>query len=179
MSEKDDEVRGMEKVLRVVSDLPEIERHETGLWSFDRAVGFGDLRGITLRSLVELYGPEASGKSTLAYYLAGKVAGERGIWVADLEGTMDKWYVNDVTEHAGHSGIIRVSDYGQTKRGKQSWVPHEQQLSDSIDAILDKDYGAGVADSIGAFVSAVSGAKALGERSVGQPHPPKHRRTWL
>jgi recombination protein RecA len=184
MSEKDDEVRGMEKVLRVVSDLPEIERHETGLWSFDRAVGFGDLRGITLRSLVELYGPEASGKSTLAYYLAGKVAGERGIWVADLEGTMDKWYVNDVTEHAGHSGIIRVSDYGQTKRGKQSWVPHEQQLSDSIDAILDKDYGAGVADSIGAFVSAVSGAKALGERSVGQEaktinDASKRVATWL
>ena len=183
------EIRGMDEVhvddiLRVVGDLPEIERFKTDLWSFDRAVGFGNKLGTTLRSLIELYGNEASGKSTLGYYLAGKVASERGIWIADLEGTMDKWYVNDVTARAGHTGIIRVSDYGETKRGKQSWVPHEQQLQQSIDSILDEDYGAGMVDSIGAFVSAVSGAKDLGERSVGQEaktinDASKRVATWL
>lgn len=155
-------------LLRVIGDIPDVTRFETGLWSLDYAVGFQNKWGIPLRSLVELYGPEASGKSTLAYYLAGKVAGERGIWIADVEGTLDKWYVDDVTRVAGHTGTIRISDYVEVKKKERVARPHEAQLEDSIDAILDGDYGAGVADSIGAFTSIVQRGKALGERTVGQ-----------
>lgn len=155
---------------RVIGDVPEVLRIQTGLYSFDRSLGQFGKMGIPLRSLVELYGPEASGKSTLAYWLAGKVAGPKGIWVADLEGTLDKWYVDDVTKRAGHTGTIRISDYGEHKRGaaKKSVRPHEIQLQEAIDSLLDDEYVAGVADSIGAFVSLVSSAKDLGERSVGQ-----------
>ena len=50
----------------VISDVYPVEYSELGLWSIDRALGFRGEKGINLRSLIELYGPEGSGKSPSA-----------------------------------------------------------------------------------------------------------------
>lgn len=151
--------------IRIIGQIPKVERRETGLFSFDRSVGFRGQNGIPLRSLIEIYGPEASGKSTFAWFLASKVNLRGGVWIADLEGTMEEKYVREVLTHAGFEGTLRISDY-QDKKGKMR--NHEEQIGDAVDAMLDDDYHAAIIDSIGAFVSIANFGKEIGERTMGQ-----------
>ena len=52
--------------IKFIGDVYPVQRFVTGLWSLDRALGFRGENGMPLRSLVELYGHEHSGKSSLA-----------------------------------------------------------------------------------------------------------------
>src|SRR3990167_1979528 len=96
------EVRGVEKVsgaggeIEIIGDIYPVTRVVTGLWSFDRALGFRGDNGIPLRSLIELYGHEHSGKSTLGWYLSSKVNPTGTVWVADIEGTLSREYIIEV-----------------------------------------------------------------------------------
>src|SRR3990167_1661329 len=163
------EIRRVQKnEATVVGDIYPVVRTKTDLWSLDHALGFrGDL-GLPLRSLVELYGAEHSGKSTLAWYLAAKIKSTGTIWVADLEGTIDPSYIKTEVENAGFQGTVRVADYGESKKGGRTMRSHEAQLQDSIDALLQDEVNAAVIDSIGMFFPIVDRSKDLGERSVGQ-----------
>ena len=152
----------------IIGDVYPVTRFRTGLWSLDKALGFRGDEGMPLRSLVELYGNEHSGKSTLAWYLSAKVKSEGTIWIADLEGTLDPKYIKEVVEHAGFQGTVRISDYSETKRGNKSMRSHEAQLQEAIDALLEDGVNAAVIDSIGMFFPIVDRSKDLGERSVGQ-----------
>ena len=154
--------------VRVVGDVFPVSRFKTGLFSLDKALGFRGDDGMPLRSLLELYGAEHSGKSTLAWYLAAKVKETGTVWIADLEGTLDPDYIRTVMEHAGFRGTARVADYSETKKGNRAMRSHESQLQDAIDALLDEDVNAAVIDSIGMFWPIVDRSKDLGERSVGQ-----------
>ena len=163
-----DEVRGLETD-RVEAMLPPVQWYTQGLWSLDRAVGFlrhGHL-GWPGRSLIELYGDEHTGKSTLAYFIAGWFCGSRTLWVADLEKSLNVEYIEHVTRIAGHTGKIKVADYatGKTKLKPRS---DEIQMEETVDAMIDPSVGAGIIDSIGMFNSSVQAAKHVGERSVGQ-----------
>ena len=162
---------GPEKVqegVRVIGDVFPVVRAKTDLWSLDRALGFRGDFGLPLRSLLELYGAEHSGKSTLAWYLAAKLNTTGTIWIADLEGTLDADYIKMVVENAGFQGTVRVADYAETKKGSRAMRSHESQLQDAIDALLDEDVNAAVVDSIGMFWPIVDRSKDLGERSMGQ-----------
>lgn len=163
-----DEVRGLGEV-QVIGDVYPVKRIRTGLWSLDRALrDRGDI-GLPLRSLFELYGFEHSGKSTLAWYLAARVKGTGTIWIADLEGTLNKEYVRDVVWNAGFRGTVRVSDYQNTDKRKRKMRSHEEQMQDAIDALKeDDDVHASVVDSIGMMWPIVDTEKDLGERTVGQ-----------
>ena len=168
---KKNENRGHSEVqerVQVVGDVFPVTRFPTGLWSLDHALGFRGDNGMPLRSLVELYGAEHSGKSTLAWYLAAKVKQSGIVWIADLEGTLDPEYIRTVVEHAGFQGTVRVADYAETKRGSKTMRSHEAQLQDAIDALLEPEVNAAVIDSIGMFWPIVDRSKDLGERSVGQ-----------
>jgi len=163
------EIRRVQKnEATVVGDVYPVTRFETGLWSLDRALGFRGDNGMPLRSLVELYGNEHSGKSTLAWYLSAKIKPEGTLWIADLEGTLDPEYIKTVVENAGFQGTVRVADYAETKRGNRAMRSHEAQLQDAIDALLQDEVNAAVIDSIGMFFPIVDRSKDLGERSVGQ-----------
>ena len=72
--------------VEVIGDYESIPRMRTGLLSLDLALGNPNrsLLGAPLRSMYELYGNEHVGKSTLAYYLAGKVQGSGEIRIASL-----------------------------------------------------------------------------------------------
>ncbi len=163
-----DEVRGMETT-RVEATLPAVRWYPQGLWSLDRAVGFirhGHL-GWPGSSLIELYGDEHTGKSTLAYFIAGWFCGDRTLWVADLEKSLNIEYIEQVTSVAGHTGKIKVADYATGKKKKKARTD-EIQMEEVVDAMLDPTVGAGVIDSIGMFTSIVAADKHVGERSVGQ-----------
>ena len=168
------EVRGVEKVsgaggeIEIIGDIYPVTRVVTGLWSFDRALGFRGENGVPLRSLIELYGHEHSGKSTLGWFISSKVSPAATVWIADIEGTLDKVYIKEVMKNAGFTGTVRVADYAEDKKGKPALRPHEKQLQDAIDAILEPEVSAAIVDSVGAFWPIVDSAKELGERSVGQ-----------
>jgi len=152
----------------IIGDLFPVKRREIGLWSLDRALGFRGEYGVPLRSLFELYGFEHSGKSTLAWYISARIRDVGTIYIADLEGTIDKDYIKEVVEHAGFTGTVRVADYTEVKRGKTVLRTHEAQTQEAIDSLLEPEVNAIVVDSIGSFVAIMEGAKDLGERSVGQ-----------
>ena len=100
--------------VNVIGDVFPVTRYETGLWSFDRALGFRGDNGVPLRSLFELYGFEHSGKSTLGLFLMARIKPDGWCWLADVEGTMPKEYAQKVMEHAGFEGTLRISDYINT-----------------------------------------------------------------
>ena len=154
--------------IKLIGDVYPLTYITTGLWSLDRALGFQGELGVPLRSLFELYGHEHSGKSTLAWYLSGRVRPDGTVWIADLEGTLNPEYIMEVMSHAGFQGTIRIADYTKLKGRKRVVRSHEEQLQDSIDALLDIETSAAVVDSIGAFYPIVDRGKDLGERSVGQ-----------
>lgn len=163
-----DEIRGLDKI-QVIGDYIPVVYADTGLWSLNRALGFRGELGIPLRSLFELYGYEASGKSTLAYYLSARVRSTGTIWIADLEATPGiKDYVREVMSHADFRGTVRIADYTKLKAKKTVFRSHEVQLQDAIDALLENEVSASIVDSIGAFTPLVECGKDLGERSVGQ-----------
>ena len=154
--------------IKIIGDVFPVTRVETGLWSLDRALGFQGELGVPLRSLFELYGYEASGKSTLAWFISACIRPDGTVWIADLEGTLDKSYIKEVMSHAGFEGTIRIADYTKSKGSKTVHRTHEEQLQDAIDALLEPEVSASVVDSIGAFYPVVDRSKDLGERSVGQ-----------
>ena len=183
-----DEVRGMEEIRRraerVIGNFRPVERAASGLWSFDRAVGFRGELGTPSRGIIELYGDEHTGKSTLAYYLVGRRAGNKRIVVCDLEASINKEYVENVTHNAGHTGEIFLVDYTETSKKVEIPRPHEQMVQEAVDYLLDDEVSGTIVDSYGAFASEVARAKPIGERSVGQEAKTlndvaKRVNTWL
>ena len=62
-------------LILVEGEVPTVDRFPTGLWSLDRALGQNGQWGAPLRSIYEIYGYPHVGKSSLSYYLAGRVQG--------------------------------------------------------------------------------------------------------
>ena len=152
----------------IIGEIYPVVYAQTGLWSFDRALGFRGNVGVPLRSLFELYGYEHSGKSTLAWYLAASVRRDGRIYIADLEGTLEKDYIKSVVEHAGFSGEVEIVKYTELKKKKTVMRSHEAQLQEVIDALLDPKTQAAVVDSIGSFTPIMEAGKNLGETAWGK-----------
>lgn len=161
------EVKPLDDIM-VIGDGYPVARLPLGLYSFDKAFEFRGQIGMPLRSVVELYGPSHSGKTTLSLDIASRVNPEGTIWYADLEGTLDKAYAAEVARTAGFRGIIRIADYTTEKKGKVVMRPHEAQFQDVINAMMLPEVQAGILDSVGAFFTIVEAGKDLGERSMGQ-----------
>jgi len=76
------------------SDLFNIKVIPTGIFSLDRSLGIG---GIPRGRMIEIYGPNSTGKTTLALYVAAS-AQKQGEIVAylDLENSLDRNLANDL-----------------------------------------------------------------------------------
>mgnify|MGYP001573477122 FL=1 len=173
-----------EKTTRIIGRVPEIVRVPSRLYSWDRAVGFRGVLGTPGRGIIELYGDEHTGKSTLALYLNGVRSGSRELVICDLEASLDRNYIETVTSIAGHTGPVRIIDYTEPEKKREVARPHEEMLQEAIDSLLRDDVATVIVDSYGAFTSTVARGKPLGERSVGQEaktlnDAAKRVNTWL
>ena len=116
----------------------EIVRVSTGLHSLDHSLH----GGLILGSIYEIYGYTHVGKSSLSYFLAGKVRPKGKILLADFE-HFDPNYMESCLRMSGFDGKIREADYEYG----------EKALESIRDALLDTDFQAAILDSVGALVT--------------------------
>ena len=129
----------------VRGNVPVTKRVLTGLWSLDRACSGPDgTPGVPIRGGVEIYGRWETGKSTLAYYLAGRVhPGGGRIVLVDLEGGARKDYLQTAIAASGFVGTI----YRVEHESKGSARSHEDMLEEGADSLLDDDTWCLILDS--------------------------------
>lgn len=150
--------------VKVLGNYPTILRRRTGLFSLDVALSSRGELGIPLRTVIEVYGYPNVGKSTLSYYLAGKIAEAGCIALCDLE-MMDIDYVARAITNTGFSGDIKVMSVTDDK-GKP--ISHEQMLMEMVGELSEENVGAAILDSIGA-VQPISEAEGdFGEAFMGK-----------
>jgi RecA/RadA recombinase len=154
--------------VKVTGRYPVLERIKTGLFSLDNAVSYKGNLGLPLGVLIELYGYTNSGKSTLAYFLAGKVASElekSKISVADLEFADTQGYIPRAVAMGGFSGEVKMMDLTDDK-GKP--IKHSRILMNLLKSLyFDEEVGAIIWDSIGATQSDVQWAELFNPKSEG------------
>lgn len=152
--------------IRIEGDYPKLDRAVTGLYSFDRAVGnpsTGEV-GLPLRSLIEIFGFQFSGKSTFAYFLASAVNRKGTVVPVDFEG-FDIEYLRRVMEGVGFDGAIRlVTEY--TKDGKPR--PDGEMVDEMVSALSDAEVSAGILDSVSTYQSMAEGEGEIGEAFMGR-----------
>lgn len=150
--------------VNVIGRYPTVPRFRSGLYSLDMALSLRGEVGVPLRSMMELYGYTNSGKSTLAYYLAGRSTGKGNISICDLE-LADGAYIKTTTERAGLDGNVRLSDITDEK-GKP--VPHAKMLMNLVEDLSDEETGAIIMDSIGGIIPPTEAKGDYGEAFMGK-----------
>jgi RecA/RadA recombinase len=167
-----DPISNGEGVMIEEGNYPTLSRVRTDLFSLDYALSSKGELGLPLQVLVELYGYTNVGKSTLSYFLSGKVAqaSQTGMTICDLE-MLDKDYVKIAVGASGYRGRLRITDLVDDK-GKI--LPHEKILMTLAKDLLQDETGAVVWDSVGATqalaeVNVISDPKAMfGEAFMGK-----------
>ena len=159
--------------VKVTGRYPALIRVKTGLFSFDYALSHKGNLGLPMRVFAELYGYTNSGKSTLAYFLAGKVASEmqkKEILVADLELADVQDYVPHAMGMSGFKGEVKMMDLTDEKTNKP--LPHEKILMKLVKGLhFGDDVGAIIWDSIGATQSRVAFEELFSAKGeFGQAH---------
>lgn len=149
--------------VNVIGSYPFIARRTTGLFSLDLALSSRGELGAPMRSIYEVYGYPNSGKSTLTYYLSGKLTPSEEISVCDLE-MLDMNYLRSAVGMSGFRGNVRVMDL-QDKKGKA--LTHEQVMRQMVQE-LEKQSGAVILDSVGAIQPLAEAAGDFGEAFVGK-----------
>jgi len=135
----------------VTGRYPTLSRVKTGLFSLDFALSHrGDL-GLPLRVITEIYGYPNVGKSTLSYFLGGKIA-DKEITVADLEMNDSQGYMTQAVSMSGFKGNIRMIDVTDEKGKIRT---HEKMLMDMAKDLLKEEIRAIIWDSVGATQSMV------------------------
>lgn len=124
----------------------------TGLYSMDKALH----GGLHIPAAYELYGMTHVGKSTIAYYLAGRVRPKGKIALADFE-HFDPDYLVSCLKLAGFSGEVMMVDVSDG----------ETALTELRDYLVDRDYSAGILDSIGALIPSVELGEPISPQGYG------------
>lgn len=150
--------------LKVEGGNGEVARALTGLYSLDRALD----GGFPLRSVAELYGFTGSGKSSLAYFLAGRVAAELDkhgiIVVGDFEGA-DIAFMRSAVSSAGLCGILRLVPSVDGKKKQER--PDEDRLDDLVNSLSEEKVRATVLDSVGAIAPTAEVEGSVGDAVMG------------
>lgn len=155
--------------MKFEGQIPEVERVRLGLWSLDRALGDKDILGLPTRSIIEVYGKWHAGKSSLAYYMAGRAAPKGKIYIADLEGTADPTYIVSSVSQSGFEGTVKSVDYQDAEsKKKKKFRSHESMMQELADALFDEDVTAGILDSVGGVFPAIEAAGDLEDAFVGR-----------
>jgi RecA/RadA recombinase len=148
--------------LEIIGDYPPVVRALTGLWSFDRAIGnpFSAEWGVPLRSLIEIFGPPESGKTSLGYTIAAAARESGHIMLASLEFT-DKKYLENVMRHSGFHGTVEFLDFHDAA-GK--WLGHAKLLTDAVNRLgREEEIVALILDSVAAIVPPAREEGIIGE----------------
>lgn len=135
----------------ITGRYPTLTRIKTGLFSLDYALSQEGNLGVPLRVIMELYGYTNVGKSTLAYFIAGKIASEMGGTITDADLEMnDVDYIPYAVAAAGYKGNVRMVDVTDEKGGIET---HEDILMVMAKDLLKEGVSAVIWDSIGATQS--------------------------
>ncbi|MCF0228075.1 MAG: recombinase RecA [Parasporobacterium sp.] len=130
----------------------DVETIPTGSISLDKALGVG---GIPKGRIIEIYGPEASGKTTLALHIVAEVQKSGGIaGFIDAEHALDPKYAKDIGVDVDNL-YISQPDYGE--QGLE--ICETMVRSGAIDII--------VVDSVAALVPKHEIEGEMGEATVG------------
>lgn len=130
----------------------QVEAVSTGCMSLDIALGLG---GIPKGRIIEVYGPESSGKTTVALHMVAEVQKQGGIaGFIDAEHALDPVY-------AGHIGVdINELYISQPDNGEQALDIAEAMVrSGAMDIII--------VDSVAALVPKAEIDGDMGEQNVG------------
>ena len=134
--------------ITVEGNYPKLQHVETGLHSLDHALAKGATLGMPLRVITEIYGNTHVGKSTLTYFLAGKVRPAGTILLCDFEG-MDIEHLPVAMLPSGFDGTVKLIEAMDAKGKMKS---HEDMLRElSVSYAEMPDINAGIIDSIGAI----------------------------
>ena len=135
--------------VEVTGRYPTLTRIKTGLFSLDYALSNEGNLGLPLGVINELYGYTNSGKSTLSYFLAGKVAAKMGgsITIADVEMNDTQNYIPQAVTMAGYKGRVRMVDVTDDKGKLRT---HEKMLMDLAKDLLKEEVSSVIWDSVGA-----------------------------
>ncbi|MBQ9814408.1 MAG: recombinase RecA [Lachnospiraceae bacterium] len=130
----------------------EVDTISTGSISLDKALGVG---GIPRGRIVEIYGPEASGKTTLALHIVAEVQKNGGIaGFIDAEHALDPKYAHDIGVDVDNL-YISQPDYGE--QGLE--ICETMVRSGAMDIII--------IDSVAALVPKHEIDGEMGEATVG------------
>jgi RecA/RadA recombinase len=116
-----------------------------------------------MRTVYEIYGYQGSGKSTLCYYLLGKLNETKDAVICDLE-NLDMAYLNSAIGASGYEHDVHVVDSVDEKRKPRS---HEDMLSDMVQGV-SAGAGASLLDSVGAIQPMAEAAGDFGEAFMGK-----------
>ncbi len=130
----------------------EVDAVPTGCLSLDIALGVG---GVPRGRIIEIYGPEASGKTTLAQHIAAEVQKQGGVAAfIDAEHALDPEYAKKIG--------VNINDLliSQPDTGEQALEIVETLVrSNAVDVI--------VVDSVAALVPKAEIDGEMGDRQVG------------
>jgi recombination protein RecA len=140
----------------------ETPRFKTNCWSFDHALYNPILEeiGLPMRSMVEIFGPAGTGKTTIALSLAAWIAAKdnKGISIADLEGT-DRRIMESILSYSGFSGMVALFNEGTD----------EKDLGKMVDELRDpKKFCVGIVDAVGAISPYAERKGDLGDSNMGR-----------
>ena len=151
--------------IEIITDDPPIPRVPSGLYSFDRALGNPTRNewGMPLRIIYTIYGKEHVGKSTLAYYLAGRVQQDGNILLCDFEG-VDPPYLATALQPSGFGGKLTVMPSADDKGPRF----HSDMMGDTTKELLEETVSSIILDSVSAIQSIAEQEGDVGESFMGR-----------
>jgi RecA/RadA recombinase len=153
--------------ITVEGDYPPIERIPTGLFSLDMALATQNDMGMPVRCLYEMYGYTGAGKSSLDYYLAGKVNPKGTIELCDLEG-LDRDYVLSSLNQAGFEGTLHFISSTNTEKKKVTQRTHEAMMQELVTNLQNDKSSCSILDSVGAIVPIAEDSGDIGDANMGR-----------
>lgn len=129
--------------IKLIGRVPILNRVESGLWGFDRILGDEGYVGFPTRGGIEVFGDPETGKSTLAYYLGGKVHGSGQIGLVDFEVAARQKYLISAVGQSGFEGEIIYIDHEADGQPRLHWP----MMREGADLLLEKDCYAVILDS--------------------------------
>ena len=149
--------------------IPDVIRCRTGLFSLDLALSHAGELGFPLRNIIELYGNEHIGKSSLAYWMAASVREDGRVGIMDTEGALSKDYLRQHFARAGFHGVVKVVDSAK-KDKKGNLVPrqHSEMGTELADYLTQNEFNAVILDSIGMWIPPAEAAGDIGDANMGR-----------
>lgn len=146
-------------MIKITGETPEFRRIQTGWYSFDNALADQTDTGYPLGQILEIYGSEGVGKTTIVHSLAGVLARETNsnIAIADFEGINTKLMIANLEAQRFEGEVHRIQN-----------VEDEKVLQDLLSRVKNKDYSVGILDAVGSISPVAETSGDLGDANMGR-----------